>query len=316
MEQLLDKIKGTIYGQAIGDALGLGTEGMTYENMAWKYANVITHYNDIFQDRHRKRWKIGDWTDDTDMMLCIADAVIEDKGVNYLHIVKKFLDWLNGEPMGIGAHTYHVLTFPEYKDKPFEASQMVWKMSKYQSAANGGLMRTSIVGLFPKAVEECAANICRLTHYDPRCVGSCVIVSKLIHALVYGQLLPSYAQMIAEGRIFDDRIEEYIVLARQDDIDSLELQEDNSMGYTLRTLAAGLWAYWHANSFKEGLLAVVRAGGDADTNAAVACAILGAKFGFKAIPTEYVEGLLYREQLDKVIDGIFEIISKSKEQDS
>ena len=316
MEQLLDKIKGTIYGPAIGDALGLGTEGMTYENMAWKYANVITHYNDIFQDRHRKRWKIGDWTDDTDMMLCIADAVIEDKGVNYLHIVKKFLDWLNGEPMGIGAHTYHVLTFPEYKDKPFEASQMVWKMSKYQSAANGGLMRTSIVGLFPKAVEECAANICRLTHYDPRCVGSCVIVSKLIHALVYGQLLPSYAQMIAEGRIFDDRIEEYIVLARQDDIDSLELQEDNSMGYTLRTLAAGLWAYWHANSFKEGLLAVVRAGGDADTNAAVACAILGAKFGFKAIPTEYVEGLLYREQLDKVIDGIFEIISKSKEQDS
>ena len=316
MEQLLDKIKGTIYGQAIGDALGLGTEGMTYEDMAWKYPNGITYYNDIFQDRHRKRWKIGDWTDDTDMMLCIADAVIEDKGVNYLHIVKKFLDWLNGEPMGIGAHTYHVLTFPEYKDKPFEASQMVWKMSKYQSAANGGLMRTSIVGLFPKAVEECAANICRLTHYDPRCVGSCVIVSKLIHALVYGQLLPSYSQMIAEGRIFDDRIEEYIVLARQDDIDALELQEDNSMGYTLRTLAAGLWAYWHANSFKEGLLAVVRAGGDADTNAAVACAILGAKFGFKAIPTEYVEGLLYREQLDKVIDGIFEIISKSKEQDS
>ena len=316
MEQLLDKIKGTIYGQAIGDALGLGTEGMTYEDMAWKYPNGITYYNDIFQDRHRKRWKIGDWTDDTDMMLCIADAVIEDKGVNYLHIVKKFLDWLNGEPMGIGAHTYHVLTFPEYKDKPFEASKMVWKMSKYQSAANGGLMRTSIVGLFPKAVEECAANICRLTHYDPRCVGSCVIVSKLIHALVYGQLLPSYSQMIAEGRILDDRIEEYIVLARQDDIDALELQEDNSMGYTLRTLAAGLWAYWHANSFKEGLLSVVRAGGDADTNAAVACAILGAKFGFKAIPTEYVEGLLYREQLDKVIDGIFEIISKSKEQDS
>ena len=69
MEKQIDKIKGTIYGQAIGDALGLGTEGMTDEDMAWKYPNGISHYRDIFQDRHRKRWKIGDWTDDTDMML-------------------------------------------------------------------------------------------------------------------------------------------------------------------------------------------------------------------------------------------------------
>ena len=65
MEQLLNKIKGAIYGQAVGDALGLGTEGMTDEDMAWKYPSGITHYGDIFQDRHRKRWKIGDWTDDT-----------------------------------------------------------------------------------------------------------------------------------------------------------------------------------------------------------------------------------------------------------
>ena len=43
METLIDKLKGTIYGQAIGDALGLGTEGMTDEDMAWKYPNGITH---------------------------------------------------------------------------------------------------------------------------------------------------------------------------------------------------------------------------------------------------------------------------------
>ena len=308
MERLFDRIKGTIYGQAIGDALGLGTEGMTDEDMAWKYPNGISHYSDIFQDRHRKRWKIGDWTDDTDMMLCIANAVIKDKGVNYTSIAQNFKEWADGEPMGIGETTYKVLSFSDYVENPFKASKTLWDMGHQQSAANGGLMRTSIVGLFPKAVEECAANICRLTHYDPRCAGSCAIVSLLIHSLVYDEGTLSYQQMVDIGQQYDGRIREYIDLSLNQDIGALELQDWDSVGYTLKTMAASLWAYWNAQSFEEGLLSVVRAGGDADTNAAVACAILGAKFGFSAIPQEYVDGLVYKDQLDKVIFGMIEIV--------
>ena len=310
MERLLDKIKGTIYGQAIGDALGLGTEFMDDYDMAWKYPNGLTHYSEIFQDHHRRRWEKGDWTDDTDMMLCIANAIIKDKGVNLSTIAQNFKDWACGTPMGIGANTYKVLMIGDYVEKPLDVSKKIWEMSRYHSAANGGLMRTSIVGLLPNNVEQSAADICRLTHYDPRCVGSCVIVSELIHAHVYGKPIPTYDQMIAIGRKYDERINEYIQLSQCVDISSLDLQEEGSIGYTLKTLAAGLWAYWHAETFLDGLLAVIRAGGDADTNAAVACAILGAKFGFNAIPSEYVEGLIYRDQLDDVIQGMTEVIMK------
>ena len=306
MEQILDRLKGTIFGQAIGDALGLGTEGMTDEDMAWKYPHGIKHYSDIFQDRHRKRWKIGDWTDDTDMMLCIANAVIKDKGVNLTSIAQNFKDWADGEPMGIGENTYKVLMIGDYVEHPLEVSKKVWEMSGKKAAANGGLMRTSIVGLFPKAVEECAVNICRLTHYDPRCVGSCVIVSELIHSLVYNEKRLSYHQIVDMAKKYDERIVEYVDLSMNTDIRALELQDEESVGYTLRTLAAGLWAYWNARTFEDGLLSVVRAGGDADTNAAVACAILGAKFGFNAIPQEYIDGLIYKEQLDEVINGMKE----------
>ncbi len=308
-QDITDRFKGCLYGQAIGDALGLGTEGMTDEDMAWKYPDGLQHYNQIFQDRHRKRWKIGDWTDDTDMMLCIADAVIEDKGVNILNVAKHFKAWAQGTPMGIGENTYKVLMISDYTGKPFEVSQMVWKMSKYRSAANGGLMRTSVVGLFPKEVKACAENICRLTHYDPRCVGSCVIVSELIHALVYGEEPPSRSQMDSIARQYDFAICEYITKAWHER-DIKNLMVDDCMGYTLVTLSVALWAYWHASSFEEGLLAVVNAGGDADTNAAVACAILGAKYGYQSIPQEYTEGLLYREQLDKTIKKLLEICIK------
>ena len=108
---------------------------------------------------------------------------------------------------------------------------------------------------------------------------------------------------------YDKRIIGFIDLSLSPDIRTLELQDQKSMGYTLRCQSAALWAYWHARSFEDGLLAIVRAGGDADTNAAVACSILGAKFGYDAIPEEYKEGLIYRKELDQVITGVANIIN-------
>lgn len=217
------------------------------------------------------------------------------------------MDWAEGEPMDIGLHTYKVLTIGDYVDKPFDVAKLIWEMSRRSSAANGGLMRTSVVGLLPKEVEKHAADICRLTHFDPRCVGSCVIVSELIHSLVYKSQPLTFDQVIEIGNKYDERIQEYVYKAKDGTVDSLELPDEKSMGYTLKTLSAGLWAYWHSSTFEEGLLAIVNAGGDADTNAAVACAILGAKFGYNTIPNDYVEGLIHLEELNKVVGGIISL---------
>ena len=61
-----------------------------------------------------KEMGIGDWTDDTDMMLCIAEAIIEDKGVNMQNIARHFKEWALGDPMGIGENTYKVLSIGDY----------------------------------------------------------------------------------------------------------------------------------------------------------------------------------------------------------
>jgi ADP-ribosylglycohydrolase len=306
---MIDKIKGVIYGQAIGDALGLGSEFMDDKEMAQKYPNGLKHYSDIYQDAHRSRWRVGEWTDDTDMMLCIANALVKDKGVDLSHIARNFKQWAEGEPMGIGLHTYKVLMIGDYVDRPQDVSKLVWEMSRGKSAANGGLMRTSIVGALPNEVEKAAADICRLTHYDPRCVGSCVIVSELIHSLIYDSQPISYQQMVEIADRYDERIKRFISLSREADIKALELQDEHSMGYTLKTLAAALWAYWNAKSFEDGLLAVVNAGGDADTNAAVACAILEAKYGYSSLPKEYIEGLIHREHLDEIAIRFMELLN-------
>jgi ADP-ribosylglycohydrolase len=55
-----DNIKGLIFGQAIGDALGLTTEFMTKEDVMSCYPNGINGYQDIVSDRHRSRWEKGE----------------------------------------------------------------------------------------------------------------------------------------------------------------------------------------------------------------------------------------------------------------
>lgn len=294
-----DRFIGTLFGQAIGDALGLGSEFMSKEKVMHYYPDGLTSYSQIIQDAHRCRWQKGMWTDDTDMMLCIADALIASGGeVNLNQIAKNFKAWFEGNPLGIGRHTYNVLCFADYVKDPIQAAEIVWTLYRKRSAANGGVMRTSVVGLLPENVSEHAENICKLTHPDPRCIGSCVIVSEIIHSLVYEGKELTLDRILQIADKYDDRIRPFIEIANNStDIESLELT-GLEQGYTLKTLSAALWSLWHCDTFKDGLLQVVNAGGDADTNAAVACAILGAKFGYESIPEDYIKGLAEESRMN------------------
>lgn len=206
-------------------------------------------------------------------------------------------------------HTNNVLCMGDYVEQPEMCSKLWWNISRQKSAANGALMRTSVVGLATSDIEEQAIAICKLTHYDPRCVGSCVIATAIINNLVWNEDLLSYDDIKSIARKYDDRIIEWIDAAyNSQNISMLDLDEPYSMGYTLRTLSAALWCYWHSPSFEEGLFSVVNEGGDADTNAAVACAILGAKFGYDVIPKYYIENLynepMYRNVVQNFINQV------------
>lgn len=305
---IIDKVKGVLFGQAIGDALGLGTEFLTKGEVNRYYPNGLTDFDQIIQDYHRKRWIKGSWTDDTDMMLCIANAIIKDREIKLSTVARNFKDWFNGEPLGIGSHTSKVLSFKDYTDAPQKVSEIIWKLSGERCAANGAIMRTSIVGLWKDDTEKYATEICKLTHYDPRCVGSCAIISLLVNNFVYKNQMLSLKQLIEIGEKYDDRIREYIVKASQYDCLEDLVLDDFSMGYTLKTLAASIWCLFHCNSFEEGLLAVVNVGGDADTNAAVACSLLGAKYGYSAIPQKYIDGLIGKDALGEVVKNLLSII--------
>lgn len=309
IEEIKDRIAGCLWGQAIGDALGLGAEFMSRDEVLQNYPDRLSEYSQIVQDFHRERWDIGEWTDDTEMMLCIARAIIKDKGINPQTVAHNFKEWFLGIPLGIGRLTHTVLGLYDYEDAPEKAAELVWEnIYRSDNAANGGVMRTSVVGLWNEDVAENAVKICRLTHSDPRCIGSSVVISEIINSLVWHGRELSFEELCKIGYKYDERIGIYTIAGRVGRLEDLKLDDKMTMGYTLKTMGCAIWCLYHIDNFKDGLLKIVNAGGDADTNAAVACAVLGAKYGKKGIPEHYIQGIKRKNEYEDMIRQLTDIL--------
>ena len=189
-EIIKERFLGTIFGQAIGDALGLSTEFMSKQEVDRFYPNGIEDYSQIVQDDHRRRWQRGDWTDDTDMMLCILDSFVACQKVDILDIARRFKEWMMNGGMGIGRHTYNVMALGDYTSNPQKAAEIIWKMGKKKAAANGAVMRTSVVGL----VKDNVANAAVAGAILGAKFGICHIPEEWRNGLLYASMLHNKVQ--------------------------------------------------------------------------------------------------------------------------
>jgi ADP-ribosylglycohydrolase len=307
-----DRFKGVLFGQAVGDALGLGTEFMSRAQVRDKYSDGLSAYDQIIRDAHRKRWKRGDWTDDTEQMTLIVDSLLEKREIDVCDIARRFAHWEGQGGLGVGDTVYAVLHHPKFFADPHAAAADVWGNTGRWQAANGAVMRTAALGLWEghdeSKVMANAENVCKITHFDPRCVASCVAVCVAIRRLVHGEgdveSIIAHVRELATAQ--DPRVAPFFDLAESKDIESLILDDEDSMGYTLKTLSAGIWALRFASSYEEGITAVIHQGGDADTNASVAGALLGARFGYESIPRPWIEGLTWRKFMNRVAEELYQ----------
>lgn len=313
----IDRVRGVIFGNACGDALGRAMEFMSKKEVKRVYPKGVSSYRDIdMKDGFRSIWKRGEWTDDTNQMICILDSILEKKAIVPVNIVQKFLEWAHNDGRGMGGNTRTVFSHKLFRTDPLAASEYVWNKGGRTSAPNGGVMRTSVLGLFDyknkKNVIENAKTVCKITHFDPRCVASCVTVCLTISQMINGATYPFNVvkSIINDAAEFDAGVEAVMDLAQGCTIGDLHLDSNTDMGYTYKTLAAGLYAFFHADSFRDGILDVIHEGGDSDTNGAVAGALLGARFGFSSIPIDWVTGLTRKAELFQKVDQLVELITE------
>lgn len=277
-----DRIIGCVFGNAIGNAVGLPAEFLSKKQVMAKWPKGINGY---VGDK-------GDWDDDDTMqMMCLLDEIVAKGRIEPTSLAARLRNWYDTDGRGCGFLVQRVLHNRKFLTAPFEAAHEAWEASGFTNAPNGALMRTSVVGLLRDDVVENTVDACKITHADPRCIGSCVVFTELIHNLVWHGKELSLNEIKEIADRYDSRIVEWVDRAAIGSLDSLDIDKRDSIGYTLIALGSALWAYFHSPDFQSGVVSIVNEGGDSDTNGAIVGALLGAKFGFSGIPAYFKENL-------------------------
>ncbi|CAF1029054.1 unnamed protein product [Adineta steineri] len=328
---LINRLLGCAYGQALGDAYGLSTEFEKRTTVASNYPDrsKIIPFPDYKLTGHSSRWKRGDWTDDTDQWILILETLIGRNGDERI-FVKKLKRWIeygfselnDSAGMGLGANIEQVVFSHGYLRNPIETSRMIWERGNRQAAPNGAVMRCSAVAFVHfndlEKVKSTTTSMCKTTHFDPRCIASCLAVCLVIAYLLRKKMnddnnievlitsIQNETIQILGDSFSQEQCESFLWHTdRARTLEELKLDDPRSIGYTYKCLASGFYGLRSTRSFQETLNDLIRYGGDADTNGAVCGTMYGARYGYKALPSEWLRALPYKKWFDKKLIQCF-----------
>lgn len=307
--KLDDKIKGAVYGMALGDALGIGTEFMTRREVQFHYPEGLTRFDQFIKDAHRVMFERGEWSNDTDVILVMLESLLEKKEVSPAHMAKCLKKWFDSYTGDIVSIYRVVMTAPGWEDNPIAVAHNVWEDKLYSNASNECLNRALVIAIMSKdtSVVPLAQKLVGITHDDSRCTAATATLAVVAKHLLYFDEDPDFNYLLKGCRNVDERVVEFLRIARFGDFGQLDIDNPDTLWYVRKSMASALWALWHLDSPGEILSFLVHAGGDTDTNASAAMILAGLKYGYEALPP-IKEEIAGRERLDDISARLTEFI--------
>lgn len=268
-----NKIAGAIYGFAIGDAMGATTEFMTEDQIKKEFGKVTDIVGGGWLNL-----EVGEVTDDTQMTMCVMNALMrtlnEDDPMGYMFMVecrKEFIKWYDSNPKDVGGQCSRAINY-------MKMNKCLATYHDDAALGNGSLMRAMPCAILDKELLNVLQS--GMTHNNSKCTE--VIQS-------YTRLIQNYINNIPYKGDIDHILE--------------------PSGYYWNTFNNSI--YWsRQKTFEDAILGAVNHGGDADTIAAIAGSLAGARFGYDAIPKIWINKLNYkvREFLEKFKNFVFDYL--------
>lgn len=318
-------------GLAVGDALGTTYEFQRIDQPAYPALAIGPAIEVVGGGPFDL--DAGQVTDDTQLAVCLARSLAERGRFDLADAAGRYVAWTR-EAFDIGNQTGASLGRIETGEPVLAASFAVWRASGRRAAGNGSLMRTAPLAIAlrgdPDALVDAALRESMITHADPRCAIACAVFDRAI-ALVLdlaqtdprirgrwmqdaakAALAPAgdrlhalwreHAGTDADDHTAIDRAVEDVgqdlaaAFADEPGVYTDALHVHRTAGFVRVALRLAFWHAVHTPSWRDAVVDVASRGGDADTNAAIVGALLGARDGESALPAAWRERVLGARQ--------------------
>lgn len=305
----LGSFSGCMLGCAAGDALGAEFEGTEALSLG------TTHFS-------------GRWTDDTHMMIGVAESLVECNGFDGHHMTMAFIRNYDQEPWR-GYASGPPLVFRWIKSGvPWnEASKKLFGGAG--SLGNGAAMRVAPIGLFyhdePEELRHVAYESGQITHAHELGKEGAAIQAYAV-ALAVNTALSSSARRLkpteylkrlktfARSEVYLQKLEKVGELLDEPSKARIVRELGNSVE-AHNSVPAAIYSFLRdAESFRDAALCAVSLGGDADTIAAMTGSISGAYLGAEAIPREWINVLERKDYIEKLAKSLWRTREKRSRQ--
>ena len=337
-EKHLDVIKGSLFGGAMGDALGYPVEFLKREEIVKQFGdNGISEYS-------LNSKGLAEISDDTQMTLFTATGILIGITRGKLrgimgplegYIWKSYTNWCQMQ-MGLrpeGAQRFSWLVdVPEMGENRAPGTTCVHAIVKQRrgSIANplnnskgcGGIMRIAPVALYLNRtgdinglqdVFEVASEVAALTHGHELGWLSSGMAAYIINQVAYARVTVEEAARSAIRFVkeqYSDRkhseelisiVERALSLAKNNSDDTENIRALGEGWVAEETLAIAIYcSVKYQDDFSKALCVAVNHDGDSDSTGAVTGNILGAYLGYEKIPAQWKENLECANIIDEI----------------
>lgn len=283
----IERYRGCLIGQAVGDALGFTSENLSRERIRAKFGRLTDYH---------VRPSGAFYTDDTQLAIILAETLLEAGEFNCKLFRQKLARWYIVLPRLSGRSTKNA------------ALKCLLGLSRtgYDVPGSSGAMRIAPLGLFyaedHTKLREATIECCRVTHTNKSAIaGALVAAFSVAYAVTSEEInIEEYVDLIScEAGPFDDAMASRL----QSLPELLSVNEDDAVAELLKNsvitgspigdiIATAVFAFIkHHDNFEQSIQFCVNAGWDTDTMAAINGAIWGAWNGVGGIPKRYVDHL-------------------------